>query len=100
MLLWGWAVARETRGWSKMNDISERVKAIVATHLGVEPSRVNDGARFVDDLGADSFDTGELVMALEEEFDCEIPPDMAEKILTVSDAIAFVERNKRIGAAS
>ncbi len=77
-----------------MSDVRERVKDIVVTHLGVEASKVNDGASFVDDLGADSFDTVELAMAFEEEFGCEISADVAAKILTVKDAIAFVERNK------
>ncbi len=66
-----------------MSDISERVKKIVVEHLGVEPDKVTEQASFIDDLGADSLDTVELVMAFEEEFGCEIPDDAAETILTV-----------------
>ena len=64
-----------------MSDIADRVKKIVVEHLGVEESKVTDSASFIDDLGADSLDTVELVMAFEEEFGCEIPDDAAEKIL-------------------
>ena len=74
-----------------MSDIAERVKSIVVEHLGVEENKVVEGASFIDDLGADSLDTVELVMAFEEEFGCEIPDDAAEKILTVKDAIKFLE---------
>jgi acyl carrier protein len=74
-----------------MSDISDRVKAIVVEHLGVEVSKVIDGASFIDDLGADSLDTVELVMAFEEEFEVEIPDDAAEKIQTVKDAVDFLE---------
>jgi acyl carrier protein len=66
-----------------MSDIGERVKKIVVEHLGVEADKVTDNASFIDDLGADSLDTVELVMAFEEEFGCEIPDDAAETILTV-----------------
>lgn len=76
-----------------MSDISERVKKIVVEHLGVEESQVIEGASFIDDLGADSLDTVELVMAFEEEFGCEIPDDAAEKIQTVQDAINFISEN-------
>ncbi len=76
-----------------MSDTAERVKKIVVEHLGVDESKVTDNASFVDDLGADSLDTVELVMAFEEEFGCEIPDEAAEKIITVNDAIAFVEEN-------
>jgi acyl carrier protein len=76
-----------------MSDISGRVKKIVVEHLGVEEDKVVDGASFIDNLGADSLDTVELVMAFEEEFGVEIPDDAAEKILTVSDAIKFIEEN-------
>jgi acyl carrier protein len=65
-----------------MSEIGERVKKIVVEHLGVEPEKVVDAASFIDDLGADSLDTVELVMAFEEEFGCEIPDDAAETILT------------------
>jgi acyl carrier protein len=78
-----------------MTDISERVKKIVVEHLGVEPDKVTEGASFIDDLGADSLDTVELVMAFEEEFGCEIPDDAAETILTVGDAIKFLEKNAK-----
>lgn len=74
-----------------MATVAERVRKIVVEHLGVDESKVTEGASFVDDLGADSLDTVELVMAFEEEFGCEIPDDAAEKILTVQDAIRFVE---------
>ena len=74
-----------------MSDISERVKKIVVEHLGVDEAKVTDSASFIDDLGADSLDTVELVMAFEEEFGCEIPDDAAEKILTVKDAINYIE---------
>ena len=74
-----------------MSDIGERVKKIVVDHLGVEPEKVTDQASFIDDLGADSLDTVELVMAFEEEFGCEIPDDAAEKIVTVKDAVSFIE---------
>ena len=74
-----------------MSEIGERVKKIVVEHLGVEPEKVVDNASFIDDLGADSLDTVELVMAFEEEFGCEIPDDAAETILTVGDATKFLE---------
>ena len=76
-----------------MSDIAERVKKIVVEHLGVEESKVSEGASFIDDLGADSLDTVELVMAFEEEFSVEIPDDAAEKIQTVGDAINFIKEN-------
>jgi acyl carrier protein len=60
-----------------MSDISEKVKKIIVEHLGIEPDRVTENASFIDDLGADSLDTVELVMAFEEEFGCEIPDDAA-----------------------
>ncbi|MBE04120.1 MAG: acyl carrier protein [Gammaproteobacteria bacterium] len=74
------------------DDIAARVKNIVVEHLGVDEEKVTEGASFIDDLGADSLDTVELVMAFEEEFGCEIPDDSAEKILTVKDAINFIEQ--------
>ena len=73
-----------------MSDIAKRVKEIVAEQLGVEESQVVPEASFMDDLGADSLDTVELVMALEEEFDIEIPDDAAEKIQSVNDAIEYI----------
>ena len=75
-----------------MSNIEQRVKKIVSEQLGVKDEIAND-ASFVDDLGADSLDTVELVMALEEEFECEIPDDEAEKITTVQQAIDYVEKN-------
>jgi acyl carrier protein len=75
-----------------MSTIEERVKKIVGEQLGVKEDIAID-ASFVDDLGADSLDTVELVMALEEEFECEIPDDEAEKITTVQQAIDYVEKN-------
>ncbi len=74
------------------DDISARVKKIVVEHLGVDEDKVTDGASFIDDLGPDSLDTVELVMAFEEEFGCEIPDDAAEKILTVKDAVNYIEQ--------
>ena len=74
-----------------MNNVAERVKKIVVDHLGVDENKVVESASFVDDLGADSLDTVELVMAFEEEFGCEIPDEAAEKILTVKDAIGYVQ---------
>ncbi|WP_130537633.1 acyl carrier protein [Thiomicrorhabdus indica] len=76
-----------------MSDIQERVKKIVVEQLGVEESQVTADASFVDDLGADSLDTVELVMALEEEFDCEIPDEEAEKIATLAQATAYINEN-------
>ncbi|CAH1648407.1 acyl carrier protein [Bosea sp. RAF48] len=73
-----------------MSDVAERVKKIVVEHLGVEPEKVVDGANFIEDLGADSLDTVELVMAFEEEFGVEIPDDAAETIVTVGDAVKFL----------
>ena len=72
-------------------DISQKVKKMVAEHLGVEEDKVTDESNFIDDLGADSLDTVELVMAFEEEFGSEISDSEAEKILTVGDAIKFIE---------
>ena len=77
-----------------MSDIADRVKKIVVEHLGVEPEKVQDNANFIDDLGADSLDTVELVMAFEEEFNVEIPDDAAEKITTVKDAIDYIDQNQ------
>ena len=77
-----------------MSDIADRVKKIVVEHLGVEEDKVAPDASFIDDLGADSLDIVELVMAFEEEFGVEIPDDAAEKINTVGDAIKYIEENK------
>ena len=76
-----------------MSDIADRVKKIVIEHLGVDADKVTLEASFIDDLGADSLDTVELVMAFEEEFGVEIPDDAAEKILTVKDAIEFIKEH-------
>ena len=76
-----------------MSNVEERVKKIVVEHLGVEAEKVNKEASFIDDLGADSLDTVELVMAFEEEFGIEIPDDAAEGIQTVGDAIGFIEKS-------
>jgi len=75
-------------------DISGKVKKMVSDHLGVEELKVTEEANFIDDLGADSLDTVELVMAFEEEFGSEISDSEAEKILTVGDAIKFIESRK------
>ena len=74
-------------------DVSSKVKKIVADHLGIDEAKVTEDSSFIDDLGADSLDTVELVMAFEEEFSCEIPDDIAEKIVTVKDAITYIEEN-------
>jgi acyl carrier protein len=76
-----------------MSDIEQRVKKIVAEQLGAKEEDVKNASSFVDDLGADSLDTVELVMALEEEFDCEIPDEEAEKITTVQLAIDYINTN-------
>jgi len=78
-----------------MSDIAERVKKIVVEHLGVEEAKAVPTASFIDDLGADSLDTVELVMAFEEEFNIEIPDDAAEKILTLQDAVNFIQSNAK-----
>ena len=73
-----------------MSDITDRVKKIVVEHLNVDENKVSEEASFIDDLGADSLDTVELVMAFEEEFDIEIPDDAAETIQTFGDAVKFI----------
>lgn len=78
-----------------MSDVQERVKKIVVEHLGVEEAKVVPSASFIDDLGADSLDTVELVMAFEEEFAVEIPDDAAEKIQTVQNAVDFIQANAK-----
>jgi acyl carrier protein len=78
---------------SVMSNVDERVKKIVVEQLGVKEEEVTQEASFVDDLGADSLDTVELVMALEEEFEIEIPDEAAEKITTVQEAITYIEKN-------
>ena len=77
-----------------MSDIEAAVKQIVIEHLGIDESKVTPESKFIDDLGADSLDTVELVMAFEEKFNIEIPDDAAETILTVKDAIDFVQNKK------
>ncbi len=77
-----------------MSDTPDRVKKIVVEHLGVDADKVTEEASFIDDLGADSLDIVELVMAFEEEFGVEIPDDAAEKIATVNDAIEYIDKNK------
>ena len=76
-----------------MSDIADRVKKIVVEHLGVEEDKVTETASFIDDLGADSLDTVELVMAFEEEFGIEITDEEAEKIQTVQNAIDYITEN-------
>ena len=75
-----------------MSDVAERVKKIVVEHLGVEESKVTETASFIDDLGADSLDQVELVMAFEEEFSVEIPDDAAESIQTFGDAVSYLTK--------
>ena len=78
-----------------MSDISERVKKIIVDHLGVDSAKLTEDASFIDDLGADSLDTVELVMAFEEEFGCEIPDDATETMLTVGDVTKFLEKKAK-----
>ena len=78
-----------------MSEVREKVKKIIVDHLGVDATKVTDEASFIDDLGADSLDTVELVMAFEEEFGSEISDSEAEKILTVGDAVKFIESNTK-----
>ena len=78
-----------------MSDVEVSVKKIVVEHLGVEEDKVTENASFIDDLGADSLDTVELVMAFEEEFDIEIPDEAAEKIQTVKDATDYISENSK-----
>ena len=87
-----WSIKRNiTKGNNMSENISSKVKKIVADHLGIDEVKVTDDSSFIDDLGADSLDTVELVMAFEEEFGAEISDSQAEKILTVSDAVKFIE---------
>ena len=74
-----------------MSDVAERVKKIIVEHLGVEDAKVTENASFIDDLGADSLDTVELVMGFEEEFGIEIPDEAAEKITSVKDAVEYIK---------
>ena len=77
-----------------MSDVATKVKAIIIDKLGVEEGEVTDSASFTNDLGADSLDTVELIMEFEKEFDIQIPDDKAEAIVTVGDAITFIEQSK------
>jgi acyl carrier protein len=78
-----------------MSDTAERVKKIVVEHLNVEADKVTENASFIEDLGADSLDTVELVMAFEEEFGIEIPDDAAESIVTVGDAVKYIDKSEK-----
>lgn len=78
-----------------VENVQERVKNIIIEQLSVDADQVKPEAQFVNDLGADSLDTVELIMALEEEFDIEIPDDKAEKIKTVGEAVAYIEENAK-----
>jgi len=80
----------------KSKALVEKVKQIIAEQLGVEEDEVTPSSSFIDDLGADSLDTVELVMALEENFDLEIPDEAAEKIRTVQDAIDYIEKHAKV----
>lgn len=82
-----------------MPSIDERVKEIIAEQLGVDADKVTDEASFIDDLGADSLDTVELLMAFEEEFEIDIPDEAAEKITTVGDAINYLKEKVEQGGA-
>jgi acyl carrier protein len=85
--------AEPTGGFKSMASVEERVKQIIVEQLGVDEAEVTPTASFVDDLGADSLDTVELVMAFEEAFGIEIPDEDAEKIATVQDAIGYIEKH-------
>jgi acyl carrier protein len=86
---------KRTRGLENtMSDTAERVKKIVVEHLNVDADKVTENASFIEDLGADSLDTVELVMAFEEEFGIEIPDDAAESIVTVGDAVKYIEKSQ------
>jgi acyl carrier protein len=88
-----WPLSKKSKFKDKnMSDIADRVKKIVVEHLSVDGDKVKAEASFIDDLGADSLDTVELVMAFEEEFGIEIPDDAAETIQTVGDAVKFIEK--------
>jgi acyl carrier protein len=80
-----------------MASVEDKVKQIIVEQLGVDEAEVTPNASFVDDLGADSLDTVELVMAFEEAFDMEIPDEDAEKIKTVSDAVQYIDKNAKVG---
>ncbi len=80
----------------KNKALVEKVKQIIAEQLGVEEAEITPSSSFIDDLGADSLDTVELVMALEENFDLEIPDEAAEKIRTVQDAVDYIEKHSKV----
>jgi acyl carrier protein len=84
---------KKTCGGNMADDVASKVKGIIIEELGIDPEKVTDVASFVDDLGADSLDTVELVMAFEEEFDIEIPDEDAEKMRTVADVIGYVSKS-------
>ena len=86
--------SQSTGKGTDMSDVFDRVKKIVVEHLDVEEEKVTEAASFIDDLGADSLDNVELVMAFEEEFDIEIPDDAAEHIQTVGDAVKFISEKQ------
>ena len=88
-------MAPKIRPNPQLKKATKRVKKVIMEQLGVKEEQITDNASFVDDLGADSLDTVELVMALEEEFDCEIPDEEAEKITTVAQANAYVNANSK-----
>jgi acyl carrier protein len=88
-----WEFIRGQEGFMA-KPVEERVKEIICEQLGVEEDEVTPNAKFIEDLGADSLDTVELVMAFEEEFDLEIPDEDAEKIVTVGDAISYIKDNQ------
>jgi acyl carrier protein len=90
-VVWLWHKSKQTKEEKRMASPQEKVKSIIAEQLGVKPEEVTPEASFVDDLGADSLDTVELVMALEEEFGIEIPDEDAEKIATVGDAMKYID---------
>jgi len=88
-------VVHSSRGTTRMSSVEDQVRAIIAEQLGIKTDEIKNDASFVDDLGADSLDTVELVMALEEEFETEIPDEEAEKITTVQNAIDYVAASKK-----
>ena len=87
--------ARKTVKFMSDKPTEQRVKDIIVEQLGVKPDQVTPGAKFIEDLGADSLDTVELVMALEEEFGIEVPDEQAEKLQSVGDVIKYVEESQK-----
>ncbi len=77
-------------------ELENRLKKIVSEELGVEESKITMDSKFIDDLGADSLDTVELVMRLEDEFDCDIPDEEAEKITSIGDAVRYIENHPKV----